>query len=115
MLKKKNVSSICFGGQTTFNSLTEKHNAFRKSDCLPIMLVPGIMGTRMKVILDCAKLSSEVNNQCSNQCSLYNKSLKPKDRFHTLTLWLSLLNGAAKILNSFDNYCLGMLMKLDIS
>lgn len=74
MVQRQAMSSKCFGGKSTFSSKLEKQNAFRKSSCLPIMLVPGIMGTRLKVILDCSKLSSDVNKQCEDTCRNYNQS-----------------------------------------
>lgn len=78
-------------------------------------MVPGVMGSRLKVMIDCEKLDKSVSTMCDNTCINYYNYKDPKARFITMTLWISLLSGAAKILNSFDNFCLGLLVSLDIS
>ncbi len=115
MVNRKVVNDKCFGGKNKFSSRTDKQNAFRESACLPIMLVPGMMGTRLKVILDCAKLDKSVNQQCEDSCKDYQGKKDDQHRFITLTLWMSLLTGAARILKPLDNFCFGLLLSLDTS
>lgn len=75
------------------------------------MLVPGVMGSRMKVILDCEKISAEVEKQCDSVCSNYKKT--GSGRFITEIMWITLLEGVARVLNNLDNYCLGLVVMLD--
>ena len=77
------------------------------------MLIPGVMGTRLKVLMDCEKVDRTISTMCSKTCdSYYNKQT---NRYSSNILWISLISGIGKVLHTQDNYCLGLLMMTNIT
>ncbi len=65
------------------------------------MMLPGVMGTRLKVLIDCEKIDKGISKQCYNTCDTYYN--KKTNRYSTNIMWISLMSGIGKILHSQDN------------
>ena len=67
----KNVKNICINGKDPEKlSTKEQLQEFVKGPCLPIILVPGLMATKLQVIIDCQTLKEE-NPDVFKTCGWY--------------------------------------------
>lgn len=59
-----NTKFKCFENKTyqQFKSKSDKQNIFRRGRCLPVVFVPGLMATRLKVNIDCEKVNRSIND-----------------------------------------------------
>ena len=85
-----NKPGKCTGNQE-FSSYNEYLTAFRHGPCSPMIWIPGLMGSKLRVKVDCAKMkkarkedkeAAAVLDKCSFMCWLWSRTYEN-------TLWLS--------------------------
>ena len=107
-------SNACLKDPSATGSTKEQLQSFVEGDCAPLIVLPGLMGTKLMVEIDCDTLEEkhpEVMEACGwNTCSRWTwTGKKPDDEY---VMWIPKLTSPMGFVSIKNHSCFGRLVSL---